>query len=91
MHTVPTRSGSSSLRPTRYWNVAACLAVLAAGLLTLGAGHPLHGWLMVLGAIMLARAIAWGGPGRRRAASDVMPMLTEPPRDAGHRRPRKTA
>lgn len=89
MPTARTRSGSSPWRFTRHWTTIACLSALAAGLLTLAAGHPMHGWLLVLGSVMLVKGTVRGRRGRRR--SDVMPMLTEPPRDADHRRWRKAA
>jgi hypothetical protein len=50
---------------TRYWTTFACLVAVAAGLLTLAAGHPMHGWLMILGGLMLVRGTVFGKRGRR--------------------------
>jgi hypothetical protein len=69
-----SRSARSAWRLTRYWTTTACLTALVAGLVTLAAGHPMLGWLMVLGSLMLVQGSVWGRRGRRR--SD-MPMLTE--------------
>jgi hypothetical protein len=38
---------------------------VAAGLCTLAAGHPMHGWLMILGGLMLVRGTVFGKRGRR--------------------------
>lgn len=73
---APPNSARSPWRFTRYWTSLACVTALVAGLLTLAAGHPMHGWLMVLGALMLVRGTVWGRRSRRYAE---MPMLTEAP------------
>ncbi len=63
--------GRSPWRMTRYWTTLACLACLAAGLLTLSAGHPLHGWLLVLGSLALVKGTVWGRRGRRRLGAPL--------------------
>ncbi|MFT3857604.1 MAG: hypothetical protein QM742_08945 [Aquabacterium sp.] len=75
MSAAPIRSqGRSPWRRTRYWTTLACLTALVAGLLTLAAGHPMHGWLMMLGALMLVKGTIWGRRSRRHTE---MPMLAE--------------
>lgn len=69
-------SAPSPYRLTRYWTTLACVSALVAGLVTLAAGHPMHGWLMVLGSLMLVKSTVWGRGSRR---SPEMPMLTEAP------------
>lgn len=65
MFAAQHRSGSSPWRFTRYWTTLACLTSLIAGLMTLSAGHPLHGWLMVLASLVLVKGTVWGRRSRR--------------------------
>lgn len=62
---APQPPASSPWRRTRYWTTSACIAGVAAGLLTLAAGHPMHGWLLILGGLMLVRGTVFGRRGRR--------------------------
>ena len=70
---------SSAWKRSRYWATLACMVALVAGLLTLAAGHPLHGSLMLLGALMLVNSTIWGRRGRRQAP---MPAQEEVARSA---------
>lgn len=69
----PPSPRPSPWRRTRYWTTLACLVALVAGLLTLAAGHPVHGWLMVLASLVLVKGSVWGRRGRRH---EPMPALT---------------
>jgi hypothetical protein len=91
MFAMQSRSDGSPWRLTRYWTTLACLIALVAGLLTLAAGHPMHGWLTVLASLLLVQGSAWGRRGRRHA--EHMPMLTEQaePSRIANRRWRKAA
>jgi hypothetical protein len=42
------------------------VTAILAGLLTLAAGHPLHGWLLILGGLMLVKGTVFGRRGRRQ-------------------------
>ncbi|MES2091395.1 MAG: hypothetical protein V4532_15670 [Pseudomonadota bacterium] len=46
---------TSLLKRTRYWSIFICLTALMAGGLTLWAGHAIHGVLMLLAALVLAK------------------------------------
>lgn len=75
----PGRTGRSPWRSTRYWTTFACLTTLVTGLITLAAGHPLHGWLLVLGSLMLVKGTVWGRRSRRRAGMPMLAPLQAPP------------
>jgi len=62
---MPASRSHSPWRRTRYWTTLACVSAVLAGLLTLAAGHPLHGWLMILGGLMLVKGTVFGRRGRR--------------------------
>lgn len=76
MSAAQTQRGSSPWRFTRVWATLACLSALIAGLLTLAAGHPAHGWLMVLASLVLVKGSIWGRRSRRHTD---MPVLTPAP------------
>ena len=63
---------ASPWKRTRYWTTLACVTALLAGLLTLAEGHPLHGWLMILGGLVLTRGTVWGRRGRRSGQADLL-------------------
>jgi hypothetical protein len=56
---------ASPWKRTRYWTTLACLACVMGGLGALAAGHPLFGWLLILGGLMLAQRTVLGRRGRR--------------------------
>ena len=59
---------TSLLKRTRYWSTFICLTALVAGGLTLWAGHAIHGVLMLLAALVLAKGSVFR---RRQKASSA--------------------
>lgn len=86
MSAAANRPGRSPWRHTRYWTTLACLSALGAGMLTLAAGHPLHGWLLVLASLVLVKGTIWGRRSRRRPD---MPMLAQTPETTSAQQNRK--
>ncbi len=62
---MPASRSTSPWRRTRYWTTLACVSAILAGLLTLGAGHLLHGWLLILAGLVLSKGTVFGRRGRR--------------------------
>lgn len=56
---------TSPWRRTRHWTTLACVTAVLAGLLTLSAGHLMHGWLLILAGLMLAKDTVFGRRSRR--------------------------
>lgn len=76
---------------SRYWTTLACVTALVAGMLTLVAGHPLHGGLMLLGSLLLVKGTIWGRRGRRRAAITVQAEGVRDESPSTHHRQREAA
>lgn len=57
---------TSLLKRTRYWTTFACVTAWLAGILTLWAGHPIHGALMLVAALVLVKSSVFG---RRKKSS----------------------
>lgn len=62
---MPASRSTSPWRLTRYWTTFACVAAVLAGLLTLSAGHLMHGWLLILAGLMLVKGTVFGRRSRR--------------------------
>ena len=56
---------TSQWKRTRYLATMVCTMGLVGGLLTLAAGHPLYGWLLILAGLMLVKSTVFGKRGRR--------------------------
>lgn len=57
---------TSLLRRTRHWTTFACVTAWLAGIMTLWAGHPIHGALMLVAALVLVKSSVFG---RRRKST----------------------
>lgn len=70
------RSPAQAVSPwqrSRYWATAACCTVATTGVLTLWAGHLLHGSLMLLAAALLVRHTVLARGYRRRVMEAALP------------------
>lgn len=80
----------TSLRQrTRYWTTLACVLAGMSGLLTMLAGHSVHGALLLLAGLVLVKGSIWGRRGKRHAGSE--PVAPGSAESANSRKWRKAA
>ena len=67
---------TSLWKRSRYWTTLACVLASVSGLLTMLAGHSLHGALLLLAGLALVQGSIWGRRGKRHAAAESMHEVT---------------